>query len=448
MKINKDIQFIFNKLNNNGFSAYLVGGCVRDFLMNKKPHDYDICTDAKPEEIIKIFKNNHLLLHGMKHGTVTIVLNKNCYEITTYRIDGEYKDNRRPEEVFFTNNLQLDLARRDFTINALAYNNKVVDYFNGFSDIENKTIRCVGNPEERFNEDALRILRALRFSSVLDFEIEEETKKAIFKLYYNLQNISFERINAEFSKLLLGKRCVQVLREFKEIFFFIIPELKKCDNFNQNNKYHIYDVWEHTLHVIENTPNDLILRLTALFHDVGKPDTYELGEDNQGHFYTHPIKSVEITEQVLVRLRYSNQIKDNVLQLIKEHSLTFDVSKKFLRKCFVRIGEENTKKLLIFRKADIIGQRGREEAKERLAKVDKILDLLNVVLEENNCFKITDLTISGKDLIALGIPQGKVIGEILNDIFTEVINGSLKNEKEILQQYIFDNYKEILKCPN
>ena len=439
MKLNKNVIYILNTLKKNNFSAYLVGGCVRDCIMKKEPHDFDICTNAKPDEIIKVFKKKQLLLHGMKHGTVTIVLNKECYEVTTFRIDGEYSDNRRPKEVFFTNNLTEDLSRRDFTINAIAYDYKFEDPFNGLTDIKNKVIRCVGNPEDRFNEDALRILRALRFSSVLGFSIEENTKKAIFKLYKNLENISWERINSEFSKLLLGQNSINVLREFAEVFFFLIPELKKCDKFNQNNKYHIHDVWEHTLHVLEYTPNDLILKLTALFHDVGKPDTYVLGEDGQGHFYEHPKKSAELSEEILVRMRYSNNIKNNVVSLILEHSITFDVNKRFLRRCLSKLGEENTKKLFILRKADIIGQKGLEEATERLKKVDDIILLLEEVLEEQHCFKITDLELKGRDLIQLGVPQGEEIGVILNNLFEAVINGAVKNDKSELTDYAYKN---------
>lgn len=446
MNINEDIEFILNKISMNNFNAYLVGGCVRDKIMNKTPHDYDICTNALPNEIINTFKDQQLLLHGMKHGTITLILNKTPYEITTYRIDGEYTDNRRPDTVKFTTNLEKDLERRDFTINAMAFDGKnIIDPFFGQKDIENRTIRCVGNPEKRFNEDALRILRALRFASVLNFEIEQNTKKAIFKLYKNLSFISMERINAEFSKILLGQNCKKILDEYKEIFFYIIPELRKMDGFNQHNKYHLYDVWHHTLTVIESTPPDLILRLTALFHDIGKPETYTEDENNQGHFYEHPEMSVKITEDILKRMRYSNEIKDTVLLLIKEHSLTFDLSKKFLKKCLNRIGENNTRLLLIFRKADIIGQKGYDSAINRLKKVDDTISLLDEILSEESCVKIKDLQINGNDLLKLGFKQNSSIGNTLKLLLEKVINEELNNTHEVLINYVKNN-KEKLEC--
>lgn len=445
MKVENNVLKIINTLKDNHYDAYLVGGCVRDNFLGSTPKDYDVCTNALPETIAEIFKEEKLLLYGLKHGTVTVVLDGECYEITTYRIDKDYKDGRHPETVEFTTDLVEDLKRRDFTINAMAYDvitNKTEDPFNGLFDLDNKIIRCVGNAEDRFNEDALRIMRALRFSAVLGFEVEESTKNAIFKLYKNLSKISWERINSEFSKLLVGKNCVKILREYKEVFFYLMPELKPMDGFNQNNKYHIHDVWEHTLHVIENTPEDLVLRLTALFHDIGKPDTYIIGEDGQGHFYTHPIKSVELTDIVLKRLRYSNLIKDNVILLIAEHSLTFEVSKKFLKRLLAKIGETALRQLLVFRKADIIGQKGKEIAVERLFKIDNISSVLDEIIAENSCFSLSDLEISGKDLIDAGIPPSKIMGKMLNATLKEVINGTLPNEKKELLKFALNSVEQ------
>lgn len=445
MFINEQVNFIIKKIKDAGFEAYLVGGCVRDFLLNKEPKDYDICTNALPEEITDIFRDEKLLLHGLKHGTVTIVLNSECYEITTYRIDKDYKDGRHPETVEFTTNLVEDLKRRDFTINAIAFDiieEKLIDPFNGQEDLKNKVIKCVGNPLDRFSEDALRIMRALRFSSVLDFDIEVNTKNAIFELYENLSKISWERKNVEFSKMLTGKRCTSLLNEYKEIIFFLIPELKDMDGFNQNNCYHIYDVWEHTLHVIDATPNDLVLRLTALFHDIGKPNTYVLGEDNQGHFYGHPKISSEMADIILRRFKYSNLIRNEVVQLIDEHSITFEVSKKFLRKALTRIKKETLQKLFVFRKADIIGQKGLDEALSRLEKVTANELLLEEVISEKECFQMKDLAISGNDVMELGFPSGKIIGKILKSTLKEVIDGNLNNEKEELISYVIFNFKE------
>lgn len=440
IRIPKNVFYIINKLNKNHFDAYLVGGCVRDTLLNKRPKDYDICTNALPEQIQEVFKNDKLLLFGLKHGTVTVVKGRSCYEITTYRIDGQYSDGRHPDSVSFTGNLKEDLKRRDFTINAMAYDvykRKIIDPFDGVKHLKNKVISCVGNAEERFNEDALRIMRALRFSSVLGFKIAPETRAAIFKLYKNLENVSWERINAELTKLLQGKNAIPVLREYAEVIFFLIPELKPCDGFNQNNKYHLHNVWEHTLRVVENTPaDDIVLRLTALFHDIGKPDTYVVGEDGQGHFYGHPAKSVEITKNVLERLRYSNEIKNAVLTLIDEHSITFNVTKKFIRHALSRIGEDALRKLLVFRRADIIGQRGKEEAVDRLKKIDDIEQLLSEVLEEEKCMKMTDLAVGGKKLMEMGIEPGEKMGRLLKSAFEAVLNGDISNTEEELIKFI------------
>lgn len=435
MKINESVKYIIGKLKKNKYDGYLVGGCVRDFILGKEPKDYDICTNALPEQITEIFKDDKLLLHGLKHGTVTVVLNSECYEITTYRIDKDYKDGRHPETVEFTNDITEDLKRRDFTINAMAYDiytDNIIDPFGGLDDLKNKKIKCVGNAIDRFSEDALRIMRALRFASVLNFEIEEDTKKAIFELYKNLALISWERKNVEFSKLLTGTKCVDILREYSEIVFFLIPELKKTYKFNQNNKYHDHDIWEHTLHVIESTPYDLVLRLTALLHDVGKPDAYSLGEDNQGHFYGHAEISAKLAEEILIRFRYSNLIKNKVVLLIKEHSLTFEISKKFLKKALSRMTTDDLNDLFTFRKADIIGQKGFEIATERLLKVDKTQELLKEVIEENECFSLKDLEISGDDIIELGVEKGKIIGKTLKYLLKKVIAGEIDNTHSIL----------------
>lgn len=437
MKINKQVKYIIDKLKENNYEGYLVGGCVRDFVLGKEPKDYDICTNALPEQITEIFKDNKLLLHGLKHGTITIVLDSECYEITTYRIDKDYKDGRHPETVEFTTDLVEDLKRRDFTINAMAYDiykNEIVDPFNGLEDIKNKRIKCVGNATDRFTEDALRIMRALRFASVLNFDIEKDTKQAIFDLYKNLSLISWERKNVEFSKLLTGVKCVDILREYSTIVFFLIPELQKTYNFNQNNKYHDYDIWEHTLHVVENTPVDLVLRLTALLHDVGKPETYVLGEDNQGHFYGHAEVSAKLAEEILLRFRYSNIIKNKVILLIKEHSLTFEISKKFLKKALSRMSADDLNDLFIFRKADIIGQKGKEIAAERLEKVNKNQELLAEVIEEKECFSLKDLEITGNDILELGVEKGKIIGKTLKHLLKKVISGDLDNQHMVLME--------------
>ena len=356
MRIPNDVKVILNKLNKSGYEAYVVGGCVRDSLIGKKPKDWDICTNAKPEETMEVFKGFHIIPTGLQHGTITVMLNGEGYEITTQRVDGDYSDGRHPDAVSFTSSLAEDLARRDFTFNAMAYSEEegIVDLYGGVEDLKYKRLKCVGNPIERFNEDALRIMRAIRFSSVLGTKIEENTHNAMVELYKNLDKIAKERINVEFSKMLCGKTPMFLLSEYHFIFSYIIPEIKPMIGFKQNNPYHWLDVWNHSLHVLfEVKEKDLPLRLAALFHDIGKPSCYVEGEDGVGHFYGHADKSVEITEGVLKRLKYSNEIIDEVLTLVKYHDVQISLSNKFIRRMLNKMPKETFEKLLVLKKADI-----------------------------------------------------------------------------------------------
>ena len=431
MKVDKRALIILDKLNKAGFEGYVVGGCVRDSLLNKEPKDWDICTNAKTDEIMQIFKGFNIIETGIKHGTVTIMLDNEGYEVTTYRVDGVYTDGRHPDSVFFTSSLKEDLARRDFTINALAYskNEGLKDYFNGKEDLENGIIRCVGNGEERFEEDALRILRALRFSSVLGFTIEDNTKKAIFNKIENLRNISKERINVEIVKMLNGFNVEYVLKEFREVLAFVIPEIKEMFDFKQNNKHHKFDVWEHTINVIKNSDVGL-LRVAALFHDIGKPKTYSFSE-GQGHFYGHSKVSSDIAEKVMVGLKFSNAEIEKVTTLIKYHDVVFSPTKKFVLRMLNKIGEENLRLLIELRKADIKGQGMVIEGDDRLERVLLVEDILNN-LEEDSCFSLKSLSVNGRDLIELGYKQGKEIGLVLNELLNMVIEGNIENDKEKL----------------
>ncbi|MBR5773515.1 MAG: HDIG domain-containing protein, partial [Clostridia bacterium] len=304
------IQYVISTLNDNGYESFIVGGCVRDYLMGKTPHDYDVTTSATPEQVKTCFNNNKVIETGIKHGTVTVLVDGESVEITTYRIDGEYKDNRHPELVTFSKTIDEDLRRRDFTVNAIAYNPEkgFVDLFNGIQDIKNGVISCVGNPDERFNEDGLRILRALRFTSVLDFEISKETSDSIHRNKMLILNVSPERIWTEFKKLLCGKNVRRVLLEYSDVIGVFIPEILDSVGFEQNNPYHCYDVLTHTAHAVENAPDDVVIRLAAFFHDIGKPSVYS-EDENGGHFYSHAKVSEEITNAVLTRLRCDNLTK-------------------------------------------------------------------------------------------------------------------------------------------
>lgn len=432
------VQFIIQELEKCGHEAYMVGGCVRDNILGRVPHDYDICTSATPEEIIKAFPYEQIIPTGLQHGTVTILINGEPYEITTYRIDGEYTDSRRPDSVKFTDNLIEDLKRRDFTINAMAYNPRtgLIDPFNGMKDIQHKKIRCVGSSKERFGEDALRILRAIRFASQLDFTIMPNTDWEIVQQYKSLKNISIERINSEFCKIVSSNNfCVSMVL-YEKVFSLFIPEIKDIVGFKQNNPYHIYDVWEHTVHAIEQCDNDdvddLILKLAVLFHDIGKPHSYQDGENGIRHFKGHGRVSADITNSIMRRLRFDNGTKEKVVELIYYHDATFEVGKKYVKRWLNKIGEEQFRRLLNLRRADIKAQNPKY-IKDRIQKVNEIEILLDEVLSEESCFTMKDLAVNGRDLISIGYKSGKELGNVLNTLLQMVINEEIINDKEILQ---------------
>ena len=438
MRLPSDVYTILNKLNSSGYEAYVVGGCVRDSLIGKKPKDWDICTNAKPEETMKVFKGFHIIPTGLQHGTVTIMVNGEGYEVTTYRVDGDYSDGRHPDKVSFTSSLAEDLARRDFTFNALAYSDEegIVDLYGGIEDLKLKRLRCVGNPTERFNEDALRIMRAIRFSSVLGCKIEENTHNSMVKLYKNLDKIAKERINVEFSKMLCGKTPMFLLSEYHFIFSYIIPEIKPMVGFKQNNPYHWLDVWNHSLHVLfEVKEKDLPLRLAALFHDIGKPSCYVEDENGVGHFYGHADKSVEIMDKVLKDLKYSNDIIEEVLTLIKYHDMQISLSNKFIRRMLNKMPKETFEKLLVLKKADILGQ-AKIDREKRLEEIEKLKEMLANFKMEEECFSLKHLKINGNDLIKMGFKPGKEMGQILNKLFEMVVEEEIENDFEVLKNYV------------
>lgn len=425
---------IIHTLQANGHSAYVVGGCVRDSVMGRVPHDWDICTSATPDEMLEIFKDYRVIETGLQHGTVTIVIDKEQYECTTYRIDGKYSDNRRPDTVVFTDNLIEDLKRRDFTINAMAYNDKegLIDPFEGLVDIGYGKIQCVGSAEDRFNEDALRILRAIRFSSQLDFTPSLDTDWQIHRQYSNLENISIERINSEFCKIISSNCfCVQLLL-YKDVFSLFIPEFKDMIDFSQNNPYHQFNVYDHTIHAIQHCESsDLTTRLAVLFHDIGKPHCYQDGEDGKRHFKGHGKVSADMTNEIMKRLKFDNETRNNVVQLVYYHDATFEIGEKYIKRWLNKIGISQFRRLLDVRRADIKGQKF-DYDKERIAKIDNIERLLDEVLEEKQCFTLKDLAVNGKDLIQIGFKSGKELGSVLNMLLNGVINDEFKNNKEDL----------------
>lgn len=429
------VYFIIQELEKHGHEAYMVGGCVRDSVLGRKPHDYDICTSATPDEILQAFPYEEIIPTGLQHGTVTILINKEPFEVTTYRIDGDYSDNRRPDNVTFTKNLVEDLRRRDFTINAMAYNPKIglIDPFNGMEDIKYKKIRCVGSAEDRFNEDALRILRAIRFEAQLNFSGLPETMFEIERQYERLKNISIERINSEFCKIVASEQfCVELVL-YPNVFSLFIPELKDLIGFQQNNPYHAYDVFDHTVHAIEQCESDdLVVRLAVFFHDFGKPHSYQDGEDGIRHFKGHGKVSAEITDSIMKRLRFDNETRNNVVELVYYHDATFEVGNKYVKRWLNKIGEKQFRRLLEVRKSDIKGQKPDYE-ESRIEKVNNIENILDEILQGQECFSLKDLAVNGNDVKqAMSLKEGKDVGYWLSEILKRVIDGELKNNRDDL----------------
>lgn len=438
IKIPSGANEIIHTLQDKGYEAYLVGGCVRDSILKRPIHDYDITTSAAPDEMLEIFQDKRIIETGLQHGTITIVIDDEPYEVTTYRIDGNYSDSRRPDKVTFTKSLEEDLKRRDFTINAIAYNDEVglVDPFNGMEDIKYHKIQCVGKPEDRFSEDALRILRAIRFASQLGFVVDSDVSLNIHKMYKNLENISIERINSEFCKIAASSDfCVQMVL-YHEVFSLFIPEIKDMFGFQQNNPYHIYDVWNHTVHAIEYCESDdLVTRLAVFFHDFGKPHCYQDGEDGIRHFKGHGRVSADMTDKIMKRLRFDNDTREKVVELVYYHDATFEVGKKYIKRWLNKIGEEQFKRLLNIRRADIKAQADRNQG-TRLQKIDNIGYILEEVLQDDECFSLKDLAVNGKDLIEIGYKPGKEIGNTLNCLLRLVIEGVYPNKKDELLKYV------------
>lgn len=432
IEVPKKAQQIISALQEQGYDAYVVGGCVRDSLLHRFPADWDITTSAKPEEVKKIFKRT--VDTGLRHGTVTVLLGKEAFEVTTYRIDGEYEDSRHPKEVTFTGNLEEDLKRRDFTINAMAYNDRagLVDVFGGQKDLENHVVRCVGEPEERFTEDALRILRAVRFSAQLGFSIEEGTRKAARTLAHTLEHISAERIQTELVKLLISP-YPQYLRTAWELGLtkIFLPEFDREMATPQNNPHHQKNVGEHTLKALETVEPDKVLRLAALFHDMGKPDCRATDENGTDHFRGHQKVSEEIAQKVLRRLRFDNDTIHKVKTLVYWHECPWDCTPASVRRALHKIQPELFPLLLKLRRADIMAQSDykREEKLERLVKIESIY---KEIMEKQECISVKMLAVSGKDLIEAGMKPGKEIGDTLDRFMEIVLEEPEKNTKEYL----------------
>lgn len=474
----EDVSFIIQKLESAGYEAYAVGGCVRDTILGREPQDWDITTSAKPEQVKELFYKT--IDTGIQHGTVTVMLHHIGYEVTTYRIDGEYEDNRHPKSVEFTDNLKLDLERRDFTINAMAYNDSrgLVDEFGGIEDLENKVIRCVGNAGARFDEDALRMLRAVRFSGQLGFQIAEDTQKAIVERAPHLANISAERIRVELSKLLVSKNVGQLRIAYQTgMTKVFLPEFDNMMQCNQKNPHHIYTVGEHSIRSVENMnaffygmssvkeevfshlseesaelarkilPNlqeyvktfsskqHTILCMTMLLHDIGKMDTMTVDENGKGHFCGHEQAGETMASHIMKRLTFDNETTDTVKRLIRWHDYRFGESVKSMRKAVSKIGRDIMPLLFFVQYSDILAQNP-ATFEEKAEKLEKTMLLWQEVLDSQAALELKELEISGKELIALGIKPGPEIGNILKNVLEYVIENPENNRKETLLSYV------------
>ena len=438
LKIPAYVRETLAALETEGYQAYCVGGCVRDAVLGRIPGDWDITTNAEPAQVERVFAGERLVETGLKHGTVTVLLGGLPLEITTYRVDGDYTDHRRPDAVRFTRSLREDLLRRDFTMNALAYNPRtgLVDICGGAEDIARGIVRCVGEPDRRFQEDGLRILRALRFASVLGFQIAPETAAAIHRNAALLQYLAAERVRSELTKLLCGQNAGAVLREFSDVLAVPIPELRPMFGFAQHNPHHDRDVWQHTVAVVAHIPPEPVLRWAALLHDVGKSPCFSLGPDGVGHFYGHAARSTELADAILTRLRFDTAGRTRITQLIRYHDLPIAPEQKPIRRLMNKLGVETVRQLFSLHIADTCGQSaicaGRVET---YRQAERVLDAL---LAADACFSLKDLAVNGDDLLALGL-RGRAVGAALQACLDAVMDEAVPNDRTALLAYAAEN---------
>lgn len=439
LNISDGASSVINKLHNGGYDAYIAGGAVRDLIMGKTPHDYDIATNARPETVKRIF--GRTIDTGIKHGTVTVVENKVGYEVTTFRREGEYLDCRHPEEVLFVDDPREDCLRRDFTINAMMYSpdKGIIDYFCGKRDIKRGIIRCVGNPEKRFREDALRMLRAVRFKAQLDFTIEEQTAQAIKKCAVLIKKVSRERVLEELNKMLISDKP-DIIRDLHELNLlrFILPEVERCFGEPQRNKYHIYDVGEHIMQTLNNTPKDLILRWAALLHDVGKPCCPSVDANGIIHFYGHHRESRRIAVDVLHRYHMPSDAIKDIAMLVENHDYRVEANFTAVKRMMSKTGAELFEKLLALQKADNMAKNP-GHLPDKLKRIDGAMNIYRQVLAAKQPYRISDLVLNGRDLMEIGYRQGREIGDTLKALLEEIIIKPELNNR----QYLIKRAKEM-----
>lgn len=432
IKLPVDVANIIRILEEAGYEAYAVGGCVRDSILGREPSDWDITTSALPQQVKELF--SHTIDTGLQHGTVTVMMHHVGYEVTTYRVDGEYEDSRHPKSVTFTRDLVEDLKRRDFTINAMAYNENagIVDVFGGVQDLENKIVRAVGDPKERFTEDALRMMRAVRFAAQLGYEIEENTKNAICEMADTLKKISAERIQVELVKLIVSSHPEHMRLLYETgITKIILPQFDRMMETQQNNPHHCYSVGEHSIKAMKEIRADKALRLTMLFHDMGKPDTKTTDEQGIDHFHGHASLSQKYAEKALKKLKFDNETLSIVSKLTYWHDYKIQTNKKGVRRALNKIGEPLFLRLLEVKKADTMAQSSYKR-EQKLEEIKMVREIYEQIKKEGECFQLKDLAVTGQDLITLGMKPGPEIGKMLNKLLDIVIDDPKKNKKETL----------------
>lgn len=434
MQLPKAALSAIQQLNSHGFEAYAVGGAVRDLVRGLEPDDVDITTNASPEQILQVFADFKTIPTGLQHGTVTVLIDRTPFEITTYRTDGTYSDGRHPDNVTFTTSLTEDLARRDFTINAMAYHPQegLVDPYGGMDDLHACRLRCVGDAHRRFSEDALRMARLIRFMSVLSYDVEDATLEAARTLCDRLDAVAAERKRVELIKMLCGNGFYAAAMRLPQVMTRLVPPLARCVGFAQHNPHHSFDVYEHTIRAVASAPADPIVRLALLFHDVGKPDCFFRDDHGIGHFYGHPAVSARIAKETLTALRFDNATIRAVLPLVKHHDCPIPAERKIVKRRLSTFGADGLERLLTVKAADAAAC----HADSIRPAYEDIRRLIAKILEADDCLTLSALAVNGQDLLALGYPKGPMIGNILQDAFDAVLSDTLENEHTALIDYI------------
>ena len=441
----EDVLWLTQKLKERGHTAFCVGGCVRDSLMGVEPHDWDLTTSAIPEQIIQVLERNNIADHtvGIEFGTVTAIIHSEEYEITTYRLEANYEDGRHPSDVAWSKSIYEDLARRDFSMNAIAYDcdsDEFIDPYNGITAIENKVLVTVGSPTDRFNEDALRILRAIRFAIKYNLFISPATDVAILKKYEGLAQVSKERITEEFRKILTcGKPVFDIFTRYSDVICFIVPELSMCYKFDQNNRYHTHDVYEHILHVVDKCKtNKFEIKMAALLHDIGKPNCYSEDENGFGHFYGHPEVSGIITNSVLSSdFRVTSDERDLILKLVENHDMPLAETRKSIRRAMLKFGVDFLNDFFILKQADMDDHIYPDD--KYITTTDNFKSIMQELIDEDACFSMKDLAINGNDIMKLlNIKAGKKVGEILSILLDEVVEEKLENKHKVLARRVLE----------